>query len=127
MTNNPVLHKLQTGTESNSFHHPTLLIAAAATAAPQFQTSQASVSTPRQQAAAPTFATAPSPAHPAKPRVQSAVQALQLGQAPSTHTIQQSVLPQRLVLTSQAQARLPSKCRHPDLPSRSLPPLYLFP
>ncbi|XP_015274457.1 PREDICTED: E1A-binding protein p400-like, partial [Gekko japonicus] len=77
-------------------------------AAPQFQTSQASASAPRPQAAAATFATAASPAHPAKPRAQTAVQALQLGQAPSTHTIQQSVLPQRLVLTSQAQARLPS-------------------
>ncbi|KAL8180251.1 UNVERIFIED_CONTAM: hypothetical protein K2H54_016135, partial [Gekko kuhli] len=60
------------------------------------------------RAAAATFATAPSPARPAKPRAQTTVQALQLGHAPSTHTIQQSVLPQRLVLTSQAQARLPS-------------------
>ncbi|XP_048369923.1 E1A-binding protein p400 isoform X5 [Sphaerodactylus townsendi] len=96
-----------------------------AVAAPQFQTSQASsVSAPRQQAAA-TFATAASsPAHPAKPRAQTTVQALQLGQAqpqaPATHTIQQSVLPQRLVLTSQAQARLPSKCQR-HRPSTSLP------
>uniref|UniRef100_A0A7M4G3K0 E1A binding protein p400 n=1 Tax=Crocodylus porosus TaxID=8502 RepID=A0A7M4G3K0_CROPO len=52
------------------------------TAAAQFQTTQASTSAPRHQPA-----TQP--------------------QAPS-HTIQQSVLPQRLVLTSQAQARLPS-------------------
>uniref|UniRef100_A0A8C3SVZ9 E1A-binding protein p400 n=1 Tax=Chelydra serpentina TaxID=8475 RepID=A0A8C3SVZ9_CHESE len=51
-------------------------------AAAQFQTTQASTSAPRHQPA-----TQP--------------------QAPS-HTIQQSVLPQRLVLTSQAQARLPS-------------------
>uniref|UniRef100_A0A452I5E4 E1A binding protein p400 n=1 Tax=Gopherus agassizii TaxID=38772 RepID=A0A452I5E4_9SAUR len=79
-------------------------------AAAQFQTTQASTSAPRHQPAA-TFTTATSTANPVKQRGQTTAQALQLGQtqpqAPS-HTIQQSVLPQRLVLTSQAQARLPS-------------------
>uniref|UniRef100_A0A670ZVC9 E1A binding protein p400 n=1 Tax=Pseudonaja textilis TaxID=8673 RepID=A0A670ZVC9_PSETE len=45
--------------------------------------------------------------------VSATAQGLQLGQAQPQApppTIQQSVLPQRLVLTSQAQARLPSKC-----------------
>uniref|UniRef100_A0A803YAJ7 E1A binding protein p400 n=1 Tax=Meleagris gallopavo TaxID=9103 RepID=A0A803YAJ7_MELGA len=79
-------------------------------AAAQFQTTQASTSAPRHQPAA-TFTTATSTAHPVKQRGQTAAQASQLGQAqpqPPPHTIQQSVLPQRLVLTSQAQARLPS-------------------
>uniref|UniRef100_A0A674I9X3 E1A binding protein p400 n=1 Tax=Terrapene triunguis TaxID=2587831 RepID=A0A674I9X3_9SAUR len=79
-------------------------------AAAQFQTTQASTSAPRHQPAA-TFTTATSTANPVKQRGQTTAQASQLGQtqpqAPS-HTIQQSVLPQRLVLTSQAQARLPS-------------------
>uniref|UniRef100_A0A8C3C4W0 E1A binding protein p400 n=1 Tax=Cairina moschata TaxID=8855 RepID=A0A8C3C4W0_CAIMO len=79
-------------------------------AAAQFQTTQASTSAPRHQPAA-TFTTATSTAHPVKQRGQTTAQASQLGQAqpqPPPHTIQQSVLPQRLVLTSQAQARLPS-------------------
>ncbi|XP_027700007.1 E1A-binding protein p400-like isoform X7 [Vombatus ursinus] len=81
-------------------------------AAAQFQTSQAPTSAPGHQPAA-TFTTATSTANPVKQRGQNSAQASQLGQtkpqpqAPS-HTIQQSVLPQRLVLTSQAQARLPS-------------------
>ncbi|XP_028905954.1 E1A-binding protein p400 isoform X5 [Ornithorhynchus anatinus] len=79
-------------------------------AAAPFQTSQASTSAPRPQPTA-TFSTATSTANPVKQRGQITTQASQLGQtqpqAPS-HTIQQSVLPQRLVLTSQAQARLPS-------------------
>uniref|UniRef100_A0A8B9ZCM8 E1A binding protein p400 n=1 Tax=Buteo japonicus TaxID=224669 RepID=A0A8B9ZCM8_9AVES len=79
-------------------------------AAAQFQTTQASTSAPRHQPAA-TFTTATSTANPVKPRGQTSAQASQLGQAQPqapSHTIQQSVLPQRLVLTSQAQARLPS-------------------
>ncbi|XP_050836692.1 E1A-binding protein p400 [Serinus canaria] len=83
-------------------------------AAAQFQTTQASTSAPRHQPAA-TFTTATSAANPVKPRGQSAAPAPQPGQPqpqpqpqPPPHTIQQSVLPQRLVLTSQAQARLPS-------------------
>ncbi|XP_053136209.1 E1A-binding protein p400 isoform X4 [Hemicordylus capensis] len=82
----------------------------AAAAAAHFQTTQASASAPRLQPAA-TFTAATSPAHPAKPRGQTTVPAVPLGQAQPQappHTIQQSVLPQRLVLTSQAQARLPS-------------------
>lgn len=105
---------------SNSLHKQTLSIAAAAA---QFQTTQASTSAPRHQPAA-TFTTATSTAHPVKQRGQTTAQASQLGQAqpqPPPHTIQQSVLPQRLVLTSQAQARLPSKW--PPL-SRFLPPFY---
>lgn len=101
-------------------HKRPLLIAAAAA---QFQTTQASTSAPRHQPAA-TFSTATSAAHPVKPRGQTSAPASQLGQAqpqPPPHTVQQSVLPQRLVLTSQAQARLPSKW--PPL-SRFLPPLY---
>jgi len=97
-------------------HKQPLLIAAAAA---QFQTTQATTSAPRHQPAA-TFTTATSTANPVKPRGQTS----QLGQAqpqPPSHTVQQSVLPQRLVLTSQAQARLPSKW--PPL-SRFLPPLY---
>uniref|UniRef100_A0A8D0H1V4 E1A binding protein p400 n=1 Tax=Sphenodon punctatus TaxID=8508 RepID=A0A8D0H1V4_SPHPU len=61
-------------------------------AAAQFQTTQASASAPRHLPAA-TFTTATSTANPVKQRGQSTAQ---------------SVLPQRLVLTSQAQARLPS-------------------
>uniref|UniRef100_A0A8B9F937 E1A-binding protein p400 n=1 Tax=Amazona collaria TaxID=241587 RepID=A0A8B9F937_9PSIT len=79
-------------------------------AAAQFQTTQASTSAPRHQPAA-TFTTATSTANPVKPRGQTSAPASQLGQAQPqapSHTIQQSVLPQRLVLTSQAQARLPS-------------------
>uniref|UniRef100_A0A8C3JIW0 E1A-binding protein p400 n=1 Tax=Calidris pygmaea TaxID=425635 RepID=A0A8C3JIW0_9CHAR len=79
-------------------------------AAAQFQTTQASTSAPRHQPAA-TFSTATSAALPVKPRGQTSAPASQLGQAqpqPPPHTVQQSVLPQRLVLTSQAQARLPS-------------------
>ncbi|XP_074155978.1 E1A-binding protein p400-like [Sminthopsis crassicaudata] len=81
-------------------------------AAAQFQTTQAPPGAPRRQPAA-TFTTATSTANPVKQRGQNSAQASQLGQpqpqpqVPS-HTIQQSVLPQRLVLTSQAQARLPS-------------------
>ncbi|OPJ75139.1 E1A-binding protein p400 isoform E [Patagioenas fasciata monilis] len=78
-------------------------------AAAQFQTTQASTSAPRHQPAA-TFSTATSAASPGKARGQTSAQA-PLGQAqpaappqPGPHT----VLPQRLVLTSQAQARLPS-------------------
>ncbi|XP_063000309.1 E1A-binding protein p400 isoform X3 [Elgaria multicarinata webbii] len=84
---------------------------ASAAAAPQFQPTQSSASAPPRPQPAVTFATATSPAHPAKQRGQSTGQALQLGQAQPQvppHTVQQSVLPQRLVLTSQAQARLPS-------------------
>ncbi|XP_065424621.1 E1A-binding protein p400 isoform X16 [Chrysemys picta bellii] len=79
-------------------------------AAAQFQTTQASTSAPRHQPAA-TFTTATSTANPVKQRGQTTAQASQLGQTQPqgpSHTIQQSVLPQRLVLTSQAQARLPS-------------------
>ncbi|XP_077776405.1 E1A-binding protein p400 isoform X1 [Podarcis muralis] len=85
--------------------------AAVSSAAPQFQTTQSSISAPPRQQPAVTFTAATSPANPAKLRGQTTVQALQLGQAQPQappHTIQQSVLPQRLVLTSQAQARLPS-------------------
>ncbi|XP_044296502.1 E1A-binding protein p400 isoform X4 [Varanus komodoensis] len=85
--------------------------ATASSAAPQFQPAQSSISAPPRPQPAVTFATATSPANPAKQRGQSAAQALPLSQAPAQvppHTIQQSVLPQRLVLTSQAQARLPS-------------------
>ncbi|XP_026549944.1 E1A-binding protein p400-like [Notechis scutatus] len=74
---------------------------------------------PRHQPAM-TFANATSPAHPVKVRGQATAQGLQLGQAQPQApppTIQQSVLPQRLVLTSQAQARLPSKCPSALLPS----------
>nr|XP_033810054.1 E1A-binding protein p400 isoform X3 [Geotrypetes seraphini] len=75
-----------------------------------FQTSQASSGASRQQPSA-TFTTATNTANPVKQLGQSSTLASQLGssqpQAPS-HTSQQSVLPQRLVLTSQAQARLPS-------------------
>ncbi|KAM6423496.1 E1A-binding protein p400 isoform 6-T6 [Liasis olivaceus] len=93
-----------------------------AAAAPQLQTAPSSSSAPplpppplplpppRHQPAM-TFTTATSPAHPVKLRGQASTQGLQLGQAhppAPSHTIQQSVLPQRLVLTSQAQARLPS-------------------
>uniref|UniRef100_A0A8C0V2B2 E1A binding protein p400 n=1 Tax=Cyanistes caeruleus TaxID=156563 RepID=A0A8C0V2B2_CYACU len=81
-------------------------------AATQFQTTQASTSAPRHQPAA-TFTTATSAANPVKPRGQTSAPAPQPGQPQPQpqvppHTIQQSVLPQRLVLTSQAQARLPS-------------------
>ncbi|CAM4568323.1 unnamed protein product [Lepidochelys kempii] len=89
---------------------PIATVSANQAAAAQFQTTQASTSAPRHQPAA-TFTTATSTAHPVKQRGQTTAQASQLGQtqpqAPS-HTLQQSVLPQRLVLTSQAQARLPS-------------------
>ncbi|XP_067395892.1 E1A-binding protein p400 isoform X3 [Emydura macquarii macquarii] len=89
---------------------PIATVSANQAAAAQFQTTQASTSAPRHQPAA-TFTTATSTANPVKQRGQTTAQASQLGQtqpqAPS-HTIQQSVLPQRLVLTSQAQARLPS-------------------
>ncbi|KAL7978416.1 hypothetical protein Chor_010649, partial [Crotalus horridus] len=97
--------------------------AAPAAAAPQLQTAPSSSSAPppppppplplpppRHQPAM-TFATATSPAHPVKLRGQATTQGLQLGQAQPQApppTIQQSVLPQRLVLTSQAQARLPN-------------------
>lgn len=93
-----------------ALHKPTLLIAAAA--AP-FQSSQASCSAARHQPAS-TFSTSASPAHPAKLRAQSTAQASAPGppqpqpQAPAL-AAGQSPLPQRLVLTSQAQARLPSK------------------
>ncbi|KAM3825855.1 E1A-binding protein p400 isoform 2-T2 [Vipera latastei] len=94
--------------------------AATAAAAPQLQTAPSSSSVPppppplplpppRHQPAM-TFATATSPAHPVKVRGQATTQGLQLGQAQPQApppTIQPSVLPQRLVLTSQAQARLP--------------------
>ncbi|XP_026980981.1 E1A-binding protein p400 isoform X2 [Sagmatias obliquidens] len=77
-----------------------------------FQTSQASTGAPRHQPAS-TFSTAPSPAHPVKLRAQTTAPASTPGppqpqpQAPS-HPAGQSALPQGLVLTSQAQARLPS-------------------
>ncbi|XP_019524477.1 PREDICTED: E1A-binding protein p400 isoform X3 [Hipposideros armiger] len=83
---------------------------AKAAAAP-FQTSQAPTGAPRPQAAS-TFSTAASPAHPAKLRAQAAAPASTPGppppqpQAPS-HAGQGTV-PQGLLLTSQAQARLPS-------------------
>ncbi|XP_075754509.1 E1A-binding protein p400 isoform X3 [Pelodiscus sinensis] len=89
---------------------PIATVSANQAAAAQFQTTQASTSAPRHQPTA-TFTTATSTANPVKQRGQTTAHASQLGQtqpqAPS-HTIQQSVLPQRLVLTSQAQARLPS-------------------
>uniref|UniRef100_A0A6J0TEC3 E1A-binding protein p400 isoform X7 n=1 Tax=Pogona vitticeps TaxID=103695 RepID=A0A6J0TEC3_9SAUR len=75
-------------------------------AASQFPTS--SVGAPPRPPPAVTFAATTSPA---KPRAQTTAPALPLGQAPPPappHTVPQSVLPQRLVLTSQAQARLPS-------------------
>lgn len=81
-------------------------------AAAPFQSSQASSSAARHQPAS-TFSTAASPAHPAKLRAQTTAQASAPGppppqpQAPA-HAAGQSPLPQRLVLTSQAQARLPS-------------------
>ncbi|XP_040843097.1 E1A-binding protein p400 [Ochotona curzoniae] len=84
---------------------------AKAAAAP-FQSSQASCSAARHQPAS-TFSTSASPAHPAKLRAQSTAQASAPGppqpqpQAPAL-AAGQSPLPQRLVLTSQAQARLPS-------------------
>lgn len=103
-------------------HKQTLSIAAAA--AP-FQTSQASASAPRHQPAS-ASSTAASPAHPAKLRAQTTAQASTPGQPPPqpqapSHAAGQSALPQRLVLTSQAQARLPSKWPHL---SRFLPSLY---
>ncbi|XP_069922364.1 E1A-binding protein p400 isoform X16 [Oryctolagus cuniculus] len=82
-------------------------------AAAPFQSSQASSSAARHQPAS-TFSTAASPAHPAKLRAQTTAQASAPGppppqpQAPA-HAAGQSPLPQRLVLTSQAQARLPSR------------------
>nr|XP_060641637.1 E1A-binding protein p400 isoform X3 [Anolis sagrei ordinatus] len=85
--------------------------AVSSSAASQFQTTQASINAPPRQHPAVTFTTTTSPAHPAKQRAHPTAQALQIGQAQPQappHTIQQSVLPQRLVLTSQAQARLPS-------------------
>ncbi|XP_042297477.1 E1A-binding protein p400 isoform X17 [Sceloporus undulatus] len=85
--------------------------AVSSSAASQFQTTQASINVPSRQHPAVTFTTATSPANPAKQRAQTTAQALQIGQAQPQappHTIQQNVLPQRLVLTSQAQARLPS-------------------
>ncbi|XP_023576411.1 E1A-binding protein p400 isoform X3 [Octodon degus] len=81
-------------------------------AAAPFQTSQASASAPRHQPAS-TSSTATGPAHPARLRAQTAAQASAAGppppppQAPSL-AAGQSAPPQRLVLTSQAQARLPS-------------------
>ncbi|XP_021113366.1 E1A-binding protein p400 isoform X4 [Heterocephalus glaber] len=81
-------------------------------AAAPFQTSQASTSAPRHQPAS-TSSTATGPAHPARLRAQTTAQALGAGlppplpQAPSL-AAGQSAPPQRLVLTSQAQARLPS-------------------
>jgi hypothetical protein len=86
-------------------------------AAAPFQTSQASTGAPRHQPAS-TSSTAAGPPHPAKLRAQTAAQASAPGppppppQAPSL-AAGQSAPPQRLVLTSQAQARLPSKwpCR----------------
>uniref|UniRef100_A0A452SEF2 E1A binding protein p400 n=1 Tax=Ursus americanus TaxID=9643 RepID=A0A452SEF2_URSAM len=69
-----------------------------------FQTSQASTGAPApRQPPASTSSAAPSPAHPAKPRAPPPPPS----QAPS-HPAGQSALPQGLVLTSQAQARLPS-------------------
>lgn len=81
-------------------------------AAAPFQNSQASVGAPRHQPTS-TSSTAAGPAHPSKLRAQTAVQASTPGpplpppQAPSL-VAGQSAPPQRLVLTSQAQARLPS-------------------
>ncbi|XP_045670643.1 E1A-binding protein p400 isoform X10 [Ursus americanus] len=73
-------------------------------AAAPFQTSQASTGAPApRQPPASTSSAAPSPAHPAKPRAPPPPPS----QAPS-HPAGQSALPQGLVLTSQAQARLPS-------------------
>uniref|UniRef100_A0A8C4UM92 E1A binding protein p400 n=1 Tax=Falco tinnunculus TaxID=100819 RepID=A0A8C4UM92_FALTI len=89
---------------------PISTVSSSQAAAAQFQTTQASTSAPRHQPAA-TFTTATSTAHPVKPRGQTPAQAQPLGQAQPQappHPVQQSVLPQRLVLTSQAQARLPS-------------------
>ncbi|KAK2522737.1 Ep400 [Columba guinea] len=88
---------------------PIATVSSSQAAAAQFQTTQASTSAPRHQPAA-TFSTATSAASPGKARGQTSAQA-PLGQAqpaappqPGPH----AVLPQRLVLTSQAQARLPS-------------------
>lgn len=95
-----------------ALHKRTLLIAAAA--AP-FQTSQAPAGAPRHQPAS-TCSTAPSPAHPVKLRAQTTVPASTPGppQPPpqASHPAGQSTLPQGLVLTSQAHARLPSKWPH---------------
>lgn len=81
-------------------------------AAAPFQTSQASTSAPRHQPAS-TFSTAPSPAHPVKLRAHTTAPASGPGppqpQPQAPHPAGQSALPQGLVLTSQAQARLPSK------------------
>nr|XP_021142335.1 LOW QUALITY PROTEIN: E1A-binding protein p400 [Columba livia] len=89
---------------------PIATVSSSQAAAAQFQTTQASTSAPRHQPAAPSASTATSAASPGKARGQTSAQA-PLGQAqpaappqPGPHT----VLPQRLVLTSQAQARLPS-------------------
>uniref|UniRef100_A0A8C8S5Z6 E1A binding protein p400 n=1 Tax=Pelusios castaneus TaxID=367368 RepID=A0A8C8S5Z6_9SAUR len=73
-----------TGTQQGQVRgrSPIATVSANQAAATQFQTTQAPTSAPRHQPAT-------------QPQVPS-------------HTIQQSVLPQRLVLTSQAQARLPS-------------------
>ncbi|XP_058547524.1 E1A-binding protein p400 isoform X2 [Neofelis nebulosa] len=108
-----------------SMHPPRTAASAAATAAPQghvrgrppiatfsanpdakvaaapFQTSQASAGAPRPPAS--TSSAAPSAAHPAKPRAPPPPPP----QAPP-HPAGQSALPPGLVLTSQAQARLPS-------------------
>ncbi|XP_029475223.1 E1A-binding protein p400 isoform X3 [Rhinatrema bivittatum] len=89
---------------------PIATASANSASATPFQTSQASSGVPRQQSAA-TFATAANTANPVKQPGQSSTPASQLGSAQPpapSHTNQQSVLPQRLVLTSQAQARLPS-------------------
>ena len=92
-----------------ALHKPTLSIAVAA--AP-FQTSQASAGAPRPPAS--TSSAAPSAAHPAKPRAPPPPPP----QAPP-HPAGQSALPPGLVLTSQAQARLPSKWPRPSRPAAS--------
>ncbi|XP_036777782.2 E1A-binding protein p400 isoform X25 [Manis pentadactyla] len=83
---------------------------AKAAAAP-FQTSQAPTGAPRHQPAS-TCSAAPSPAHPVKLRAQTSAPASTPGppQPPpqASHPAGQSTLPQGLVLTSQAHARLPS-------------------
>ncbi|XP_069476164.1 E1A-binding protein p400 isoform X2 [Ambystoma mexicanum] len=69
--------------------------------------SQASISAPRFQPA-PTVTTAANLATPVKVLGTLGTQPGQTQPQVPPHTVQQSVLPQRLVLTSQAQARLPS-------------------
>ncbi|XP_064128074.1 E1A-binding protein p400 isoform X2 [Loxodonta africana] len=77
-------------------------------AAAQCQPPQASSSAPRHQPAT-TFTSAASAAHPASLRGPASAPAPGPSPSPApAHTAPQSALPPRLVLTAQAQARLPS-------------------